>query len=183
MQSFVNIINYWSMKKIMFILFLAAGAVVSANAQEDKSKRPSPPGSVAVTTNNGTTIKIDYSRPYLKGRQLGVDLVPLGKVWRTGANEATTIEVNKNVTVEGKKLPAGKYSLLTIPGETESTIIISKQQEHRGATQYDPAQDALRVTVPTQRNSAQVEQFTIAIDKSGKVSLTWGEWLLAFNVR
>lgn len=168
----------------MLFLFLSTGFVLSVQGQDDKSKRPSPPASVAVTTTAGVTITINYSRPSLKGRQLGsVDFVPLGQVWRTGANEATTVEISRDATIEGKALPAGKYSLFTIPGESESTIIFNKQWEQWGAFKYNEADDALRVTVPTQQNGASIEQFTITAGKEGKVSLTWGNWLLAFTVK
>src|SRR6476659_480334 len=83
---------------------------ISAKAQEDKSKRPSPPATVSATTTKGVDIKIDYSQPSVKSREIGKDLEPMkGKVWRTGANEATVFEVNKDVTINGKALKAGKY--------------------------------------------------------------------------
>src|SRR5690242_94848 len=83
-----------------------------SQGQQDKSKRPSPPATATATTDNGVTITIDYSQPSLKGRTIGKDVEPMkGKVWRAGANEATTFEVNKDVTINGQKLPAGKYAL------------------------------------------------------------------------
>ena len=98
---------------------------------EDKSKRPSPPAKATGKVGN-TTITIDYSRPSVKGRNVWSELAPYGQVWRTGANEATTFEVNNNVMVEGKALPAGKYSLFTVkpkkaPKMTEQfTINVNK---------------------------------------------------------
>ncbi|SEN81305.1 Protein of unknown function [bacterium A37T11] len=175
------------MKKYMLLLVLSTGIALSTKAQhenEDKSKRPSPPATVTETTSNGTKITIDYSQPSLKGRQLGSpDFVPFGKVWRTGANEATTFEVSKNVTVEGKALPAGKYGLFTIPGESQTTIIFNKVSQQWGAYKYDEKQDALRVTVPNAKGDIPVEKFTIQIAKDGKVSLIWAEWIVAFNVK
>ncbi|WP_118193640.1 DUF2911 domain-containing protein [Albibacterium indicum] len=168
------------MKKIILLLALTIGFTLNSNAQQDKSKRASPPDSVSVTTGSGVTISIHYSRPYLKGRDLAT-LTPPGKVWRTGANEATTFEINKDVKVNGKKLPAGKYSLYTIPGENQSTIIFNKTWEQWG-TQYDQKNDVLRVDAPTSLGNPTVEQFTITADDTGEVNLLWGEAILSFKV-
>lgn len=168
------------MKKIIFLLALTIGFTLNSMAQQDKTKRASPPDSITVTTDNGVTITIDYSRPYLKGRDLAT-LTPIGKVWRTGANEATTFEIDKDVKVNGQKLPAGKYSLYTIPGESQSTIIFNKTWNQWG-TKYDEAADALRVKTTTSLGNPMVEQFTIRVDKKGKVNLLWGDAVLSFNV-
>lgn len=168
------------MKRIIFLLALTVGFTLNTIAQQDKTKRASPPDSVTVTTDNGVTIAIDYSRPYLKGRDL-LTLTPIGKVWRTGANEATTFEIDKDVKINGQKLPAGKYSLYTIPGENESTIIFNKTWKQWG-TQYDEEADVLRVKTATSLENPMVEQFTIRADKKGKVSLLWGDAVLSFNV-
>src|SRR6202795_5211006 len=117
------------MKKTMitrgFVLALV-GMLMSSLiwAQDDKSKRPSPPAT-ATGKVMGATITIDYSSPGVKGRKIWGDLVPYDKVWRAGANEATLIATDKDIQVEGKPLPAGKYSLYAIPGENEWTIIIN----------------------------------------------------------
>ncbi|RMG72406.1 MAG: DUF2911 domain-containing protein, partial [Bacteroidetes bacterium] len=92
-------------------------------------------------------ITINYGSPAAKGRTLWGDLVPYGAVWRTGANEATTFTVSQDVTIEGQTLPAGTYSLFTIPGESDWTIIFNKTAEQWGAYEYDEAADALRVKV------------------------------------
>src|SRR5690606_2265046 len=117
--------NIKIMKKIIFFLALFVGFSLSSQAQKDKSKRASPPDSLTVKTESGATVTINYSRPSLKGRALET-LAPLDAVWRTGANEATTFEVDKDVKINGQVLKAGKYSLYTIPGETESTVIFNK---------------------------------------------------------
>lgn len=100
------------MKKILSLALFSGILLMGINAQaqnEDKSKRPSPPATVTATTSKGTVIKIDYSQPSVKGREIGKDVEPMkGKVWRTGANEATVFEVSKDVTINGKNLPAGK---------------------------------------------------------------------------
>jgi len=169
------------MKNLFFLLAFVVGFSLSANAQQDKSKRQSPPDSLTVKIASGATIKINYSRPSLKGREL-VTLVPLNQVWRTGANEATTFEVDRDVKINGKDLKAGKYSLYTIPGEIESTIIFNKTWKQWG-TQHKPEDDVLRVQTLTKVGNPEVEMFTISADKNGKVQLAWGDVSLSFDVK
>lgn len=170
------------MKKIiMFTLLAGLFTGLSAKAQEDKSKRPSPPAKVSETIASGATISIDYSQPSVKGRTIGKDIAPFGEVWRTGANEATVFETNKDVKVEGKMLSAGKYSLYTIPGADKWTIIFNKTWNQWG-TVYKQAEDALRVDVKPSKAPAMTEKMTFKIDKSGKVSLLWGTTEVDFQV-
>ncbi len=174
------------MKKLLSfaVLFVVAAVSLQACAQEDKSKRPSPPATASVTTEKGVNITIDYSQPALKGRTIGKDLEPMaGKVWRTGANEATVFTIDKDVKVEGKTLPAGKYGLFTIAGANQWTIIFNKTWKQWGAFGYKQADDALRVTVTPGSSATAVERFTITADKSGKVSLLWGNFNVAFDVK
>ncbi|PAW93264.1 hypothetical protein CKK33_07030 [Mucilaginibacter sp. MD40] len=96
---------------------------------------------------NGATITINYGSPSVKGRSIYGALVPYGQVWRAGANEATVFTTDKDIMVEGKKLPAGTYGLFTIPTATTWTIIFNKVAKQWGAYKYDEAQDALRVMV------------------------------------
>lgn len=152
-------------------------------AQNDKSTRPSPADSVSVTTDDQVAITIHYSSPSLKGRAIGVDIVPTGKIWRTGANEATTIAFDKDVLINDKKLAKGKYSLYTLPGESESVVIFNKIWDQWGATKYEESQDALRVTVANESTTTTQERFKINGDKSGTVSLHWGTHLLSFTVK
>lgn len=163
----------------MLICLLAIGFGVAANAQAPK-KVLSPKDSVAATTQDGVAIKIVYSRPSLRGRDVNT-LAPLGKVWRTGANAATTFEVSQNVTIGGKTLPAGKYSLYTIPGESSFTLIFNKVWDQWG-TNYDQSSDAIRVNAPTTKSADQVEQFTISLTDAGVVTLSWSDWSVAFTV-
>ncbi|MBA4139594.1 MAG: DUF2911 domain-containing protein, partial [Segetibacter sp.] len=127
----------------------------------------------------GLTITIDYSQPSVKGRTIGKDIAPFGKVWRTGANEATTFEINKDAKVEGKPLKAGKYSLYSIPGKDEVTVIFNKTWNQWG-TVYNEAEDVLRVKVKPSKAPAFTEKMTFTIDKSGKVLLMWGDWQASF---
>jgi hypothetical protein len=156
-----------------------------AKKPEDKSKRPSPPA-VVKTTVRGTEVTIDYSRPALKGREAFGEkspLAPVGEVWRTGANEATTFTVSKDVKIEGQTLAAGTYGLFTIPGATEWTIIFNKTAKQWGAYEYKAADDVLRVKVKPTTTATPVEQFTITADKSGKVTMAWAKTAVAFTVK
>ena len=160
-------------------------ATAPAKMPEDKSKRPSPPA-VAKATVRGTDLTIDYSRPSLKGRAAYGEkspLAPVGEVWRTGANEATTFTVSKDVKIEGQTLPAGTYGLFTIPGATEWTIVFNKTAKQWGAYEYKAADDVLRVKVKPKTTATPVEQFTITADKSGKVALLWAKTEVDFMVK
>ena len=171
------------MKKLLLLsLFALVAFVGNAQHKDDKSKRPSPPA-VASATVNGASIKIDYSQPAVKGRNVWAgDLAPYGKVWRTGANEATVFEVSKDVTVEGKALKAGKYALFSIPNEKEWVIIFNKKSNQWGAYDYKEADDALRVIVPAKAHDF-TERFTISAANSGKVTLAWDKVAVDFTVK
>ena len=169
------------MKKLLFLLPVAFIAM-TACGQGDKSKRPSPPAKASGTTAGGAMISIDYSQPSVKGRTIGKDLEPLpGKVWRTGANEATVFEVSKDVKVEGKSLPAGKYGLYSIANGDDWTIIFNKTWNQWG-TEYSQAADALRVKVKSKKSAKFTEKFTITV-VGGKVTLWWGDYEVPFNVQ
>jgi Protein of unknown function (DUF2911) len=173
------------MKKIISFAVLVSGLLVtlSAQAQEDKSKRPSPPAMVKQELASGAIISIDYSQPSVKGRTIGKDLEPKdGAVWRTGANEATVFETSKAVKAGGKDLPAGKYALFTISGKDSWTIIFNKTWNQWGAYDYKQADDALRITAKPEKAPAFAEKMTFTIDKNGAVTLLWGGNKVAFTV-
>jgi hypothetical protein len=136
--------------------------------QQDKSKRPSPPGTAEVAL-KGKTIKIDYSRPSMKGRKIFGDLVPYGKVWRTGANEATAFSTPIDLTIGGTKVPAGNYTLYSLPTDNSWKLIINKQTGQWG-TEYDEKQDLARIDMKVSKTAQPVEQFTISFDKTGQDS-------------
>ncbi len=127
------------------------------------------PEKTFVHKENGNAFTIVYCRPYKKGRQIFGSLVPYGKVWRTGANAATTFETDRDLTVKGEKLPAGKYSLWTIPEEEQWTIIFNKEhgqwgiRGNDGQVNRDAALDVLQVGIPAAASTEVVEQFTITI--------------------
>lgn len=171
------------MRSLKAISFLALSLMVlfSATAQKDKTKRPSPPAQVSQEV-NGTTVTIDYSQPSKKGRDIFGGLEKYGKVWRTGANETTWIEVSKDVKVEGKTLAAGKYGLFSIPGEDEWVIIFNKKWDGWGAYEYKEEDDVLRVTAKS-GSTDTVEQFTIKIEDNGNVVMAWDDTMVEFSIR
>jgi hypothetical protein len=174
------------MKKILLFttLSVALFSTFSSRAQDDKSKRPSPPAKATQTLKSGAVITIDYSSPALKGRTMGKDVEPMkGQVWRAGANEATVFETSKNISVEGKNLPAGKYGFYVLSGDTDWTIIFNKTTTNWGADGYKEADDALRVKVKPGKAAKATERLTYTISKEGKVSLLWGDLDLSFNVK
>jgi len=171
------------MRKITIIVlpFLLLAAVL-LYAQQDKSKRPSPPGTATVSFADGKKITIDYSRPKINDPKTGQprkifgNVVPYDKEWRTGANEATTFVTDANLKVGDLSVPAGNYTLYSIPGESEWTIIINKQTGQWG-TVYKEDQDLGRTNVKADKTDNMVQQFTISFDpasgKSTKMNLAW----------
>ncbi len=156
--------------KRMFRLLPLMLLLVSVTACAQNQK-PSPAAS-AEFKSGAATIKINYSAPSVKGREIWGKLVPYGEVWRAGANEATTFETDKDIKVEGKTLPAGKYSFFTIPGEKEWTIIFNKTAKQWGAYSYKQADDVLRVTVTPAAAAAANEVLKYEGTKTG-FSLLW----------
>lgn len=169
------------MKSLFFFLFTLV--TLSACGQGDKSKRPSPPAKVTEMLGQGLVVSIDYSQPSIKGRTIGKDLEPMpGKVWRTGANEATVFEVNKSVKIDGKPLPPGKYGLFSIANGDDWTFIFNKNWNQWGAFNYKEADDALRVNVKAGKANSFAEKMTFSIDKTGKVTMMWGDIAVGFKV-
>jgi hypothetical protein len=146
------------------------------------AQRPSPPAKVSETTSAGVKITIDYSQPAVKGRTIGKEIAPFGQVWRTGANEATWMEVSKDVKIEGKALKAGKYGIWTIPGEKEWTIIFNLKSNISG-TAYSQVDDVMRVVVKSGKSASFTERMTFKIAKTGVVSLIWGDHQINFDVK
>jgi hypothetical protein len=175
------------MKKILALAVLAGLFATQVNAQkpaEDKSKRPSPPAKVTQKISDGATISIDYSQPSVKGRTIGKDLEPMdGQVWRTGANEATVFETDKDVTINGENLPAGKYGLFTLFNGKEVTVIFNKTPNQWGAFKYKAADDQLRVKTNYSEASPASERMTFSISPAGEVTLLWGDRKVDFQVK
>jgi hypothetical protein len=152
-----------------------------------QEKAPASPPASANAKIGTTDITVKYSSPAVKGRKIWGELVPYGQVWRTGANEATTITFSKDVTVEGQKLPAGTYALFTIPGDKEWTVVFNKTAKQWGAFKYDQAQDALRVKVKPVAAKSMNERMKIDVQPKGKgagvVTIMWENLAVPFNVK
>ncbi len=167
------------MKKTFFaLLTLMIAMVLNVSAQE----KPSSPKETVKGSIDGSNVEIVYCKPSARGRKMLGEKEPYGQVWRTGANDATTIEFDKNVKIEGKDLPKGKYELFTIPGENEWVIIIQKFGKQWGAYSYKESNDVLRVTVKPGKTPAFVETFSITVDK-GAVNLSWENTAVSFKVK
>ena len=148
----------FEMKKLIFSVIVAC-LLFTAEAQL-KSPAPSPTQNVKQDFGLAS-IELSYSRPAVKGRKIFGDLVPYGQVWRTGANQATTITFGDEVTIGGVKLPAGKYGILTVPDKKSWTIIISKQTDITSPQGYKKDMDAVRVTANVSSTKSTVESFTM----------------------
>lgn len=167
------------MKKVFTLatLLLAVVMTNSVSAQDFSGIDKSPMDMAAYPTDykvSEKAVRIIYGRPQLKGRSMD-ELAPTGKVWRTGANEAPEITFYKDVNFGGKDIKAGTYSLFTIPGEEEWTIILNKNLNQWGSYFYDESADVARVTVPNGSDSASLEEFSIAFkDAKDGTSLVMG---------
>ncbi len=153
-----------------FVALIVAIVAVGLAAQEKKPPL-SPPGTASVKFDDGKIVTIDYSRPSMRGRKIFGGLVPYGQIWRTGANAATSLKTDVNLTIGGAAVPAGSYTLYTIPGETGWKLIINKQTGQWG-TDYEEKQDLARVDMKVASNATPTEQFTISLDKTGASSAT-----------
>jgi hypothetical protein len=163
--------------------FLTVGA---APAQERGNEEPRTSPNAAVSQTIGTTeVRLTYGRPQVRGRTIFGELVSYGQVWRTGANEATTFSVSSAVTIEGESLPAGTYSLYTIPGPDAWTLIFNNVANQWG-TQYDQSEDALRVEVSPE-SASQQEMLTFLFENvtntRGTCVLHWADVRVPFEIQ
>lgn len=148
-----------------------------ASCQSDKSKRPSPPATASCSLPDGKTVTVDYSSPRMNGRKIFGGLVPYGQVWRAGANEATTFVVATDVKVGGKDVPAGNYTIFTVPDQNKWTLVISRKTGEWGVPYPGEGSDFLRVDMkPPSKLPSPVENFTIALDKTSGGCTLKIEW-------
>jgi len=157
------------LKRILSVLVVLVIMVAAIAAQ-----KPSPPKSAEMTL-NGKKITIKYSAPSMRGRKIMGDLVPYGKVWRTGANEATAFTTEADLMVGNVTVPKGSYTLYTLPGETGWKLIINKQTGQWG-TEYSEQQDLARIDMKVAKTAAPVEQFVITLAPAGKGGVLKLEW-------
>jgi hypothetical protein len=173
------------MKKFALITASLFAVATLASAQmsmsQDKAKRPSPPASAECKFSDGKTVKIDYSSPRAKGRKIFGEasdkaLVPYGQVWRTGANDATTFVTDSSVTVGGKAVPAGSYTIFTVPKADAWSLVISKKTGEWGTDYPGESEDLARVPMSVSKTSGPVENFTIAFDQGGSKCTLRMDW-------
>ena len=169
-------------KRVAFFTLLILTLTIAAAAQQDKSKRPSPPAHAQCKFTDGKTINVDYSSPRINDpkthqpRKIYGGLVPYGQVWRTGANEATTFVTDTDVTIGGKDVPAGSYTLFTTPNQDKWTLVISKKTGEWGIPYPGEGDDLARVDMQVSKTPSPVENFTILFDqKDGNCTmhLSW----------
>jgi hypothetical protein len=174
------------MKKIILLICLL-GLLLDVNAQKMRGTDKSPMDMAYYPDNFAhdrkfapqligdmpAIVRVTYSRPAKKDREIfGTKLAPYGEVWRAGANESTEIKFYKDVTLQGKKIKAGTYSLFVIPNITEWTIILNKDLDFWGAYSYNKDNDVLRINVPVKKTEEVIESFTIQCVKSGEKETT-----------
>ena len=182
-------------KKVVAVIGILFALTIVATAQApDKSKRPSPPGTADCKFADGKTIHTDYSRPYMKGRKIYGGLVPYGKVWRTGANEATTFVTDTDVTINGTAVPKGSYTIFTVPAEAPSKwkLIINKATGEWGVNKqegytYDATELGRIDMNAATALDAPVEQFTISYVNKGAdtctMNLDWEKARVSVDVK
>jgi hypothetical protein len=148
------------MRKIINVFVLTLAIAYAGHAQSLKT--PAPSSTQNIKQDFGlSTVELSYSRPGIKGRKVFGDLVPFGKVWRTGANQATTLTFGDEVTIGGTKIPAGKYGLVSIPGAASWTLIITKQTDITSPAAYKAENDVVQVKVKPVALATSVESFTM----------------------
>lgn len=171
--------------KYFFSIALLACVFATSSLNAQQNPPASPPAKVSETISSGATLSINYSQPSLKGRKIGENVEPMkNRVWRMGANTATTFETDKDITIQGQKLPAGKYSVFGLWADDGYTVIFNKDTGFWG-TQYEQHKnnDALRVKADVKTADTSKEQLTYTIDKSGKVNLFWGNMVIGLDVK
>jgi len=154
-------------KRFAVLTILTLMMATLAFAQQDKSKRPSPPAQAQCKFADGKTITVDYSSPRMKDRKISGALVPYGEVWRTGANDATAFVTDANLTVGGKDVPVGSYTIFTVPGADKWPLIINKKTGEWGIPYKYESDELARVDMQVSKTASPVENFTIAFDQAG----------------
>ncbi len=170
------------MQKRIALLTLVALAFTAVSFAQ--GNRPSPAAS-ATCDLGGTTVKTDYSSPRTKGRKIFGELVPFGEVWRTGANEATTFVPSGPITVGGKQVPAGNYTIFTVPTADKWTLIINKKTGEWGIPYKYESDELARVDMKVSKLPSPVENFTISYEKSGSgctMQIDWESTRASVNI-
>lgn len=158
----INFIAFWA----TILLLLAVRPATLRLSPQNDGQLFSPPAHASCTFADGKTVKVDYSSPRMRGRKIFGSLVPYGEVWRAGANEATAFVASKDLRVDGKELPAGSYTIFTLPKQEQWTLIISKKTGEWGIPYPGERFDAERLDMQVVKLPSPVENFTIAFDQA-----------------
>lgn len=170
---------------VIALLFFSGIFLKQAKAQDFKGLDKSPMDLASYPDNyriSDKVIKIVYSRPQLKGRSL-TNLAKFGKKWRTGANEATEITFFKDVNFGGTPVKSGTYTMYTIPGETNWTVVLSSQLNVWGVYFHKDENDVAKVTIPIKKSEEIIDVFSIVIDKDMTIHMGWGDVILSIPVQ
>lgn len=174
------------MKRILFLSAFALAATMCTEAQTLRTPAPSPTQNLRQDFGL-STVELSYSRPGMKNRKIFGDLVPFGKVWRTGANQATTITFGEDVMVGDKKVAAGKYGLLTIPDKDNWTVIITKQLDVTSPAAYKQDQDVVRVPAKPVALPFSIETFTMTFDNvtssAMNLGMLWDKTMVSIPIK
>ena len=166
------------------LLLLTIGQPNNTFAQEELKPRPSPMYIATVKYEN-TYVKVTYCRPHMKGREIFGELVPFGEVWRTGANEATEITFTSDVKISGKRVPAGTYTLFSIPDEDEWTVILNSDLGQWGSYRYNQNHDVIRFKARVTSLEKVYEPFTIEFELNGDnadLAMMWDKTKASFTI-
>ncbi len=163
-------------RQTAFLVISVLALSALACSQQDKSKRPSPPASAECKLTDGKTIKSDYSSPRMKERKVFGGLVPYGEVWRAGANEATTLVTDTDLTVGGKDIPAGSYTIFTVPNEDKWTLIVNKKTGEWGVPYKYESDELLRTDMKVEKLASPMENFTITFHQHGSACMMHLQW-------
>ncbi|ELR70724.1 hypothetical protein C900_03497 [Fulvivirga imtechensis AK7] len=179
------------MRKIIVVGGIIVAVIVIGMAGMRFYTKSFSPQDTAIYQGEHVAIKVDYSRPYKKDREIFGGLVPYGEVWRTGANETTTFTTNKDLRIGNKLLKAGSYSLFTIPGPDTWTVIFNQETGQWGVSPFsgranrDPEKDVLTMEIPSIQTKSLFEQFTISFERMGKeieMILMWDHTLIVVPI-
>ncbi len=158
----------------------------SADSASTPAKKPLSPHTNAMGNIGGVHVHVDYSSPSVRGRTIWGGLVAYDQVWSAGAHNATSIDFSKDVVIDGKPVPAGKYGFFTIPGRETWTLILNRNYDQHLADEYDPAEDVLRWQVRPETLSTPVGALTYKVEPTGaegRIALEWERLRIAFPVR
>lgn len=161
---------------VLIVLFAGALVFAAPGGAQMGGQPASPPAKARCKFSNGKTIHVDYSSPRMRGRKIFGGLVPYGEVWRAGANEATTFDTDTTLNVGGTNVPAGNYTLFTLPSPNSWKLIISKQTDEWGIPYPGAEYDFARIPMQVSKLPSPVEDFTIHFDETGDVCTMNLDW-------